>query len=58
MRQVTLKEKERSLNNAVASVEMEGYSVPAGDKKFCMDVFNGKFSKEDFINSMLERCRV
>ena len=58
MWQATLKEKERALNNAVASVEMEGYSVPAGDKALCMDVLNGKLSKDDFIKIMLERCRV
>ena len=58
MRQATLKEKERALNNAVASVEMEGYSVPEGDKALCMDVLNGKLSKDDFIKIMLERCRV
>ena len=28
MGQVSLQEKERALNNAVASVEMEGYKMP------------------------------
>ena len=58
MRQATLKEKERALNNAVASVEMEGYNVPADDEALCMDVLNGKLSKDDFIKIMLERCQV
>ncbi len=58
MRQITLKENELALNNAVASVEMEGYSVPPGDKALCMDVLNGKMSKDDFIKILLERCRV
>ena len=58
MRQATLKENERALNNAVASVEIEGYSVPASDKALCMDVLNGELTKEDFIKLLLERRQV
>ena len=56
MSQVSLQEKERVLNNAVASVEMEGYRVSDAEKKLCMDVLNGKLTKDDFIKIMLERC--
>ncbi len=56
MSQVSLQEKERALNNAVASVEMEGYRVSDAEKKLCMDVLNGKLTKDDFIKIMLERC--
>jgi hypothetical protein len=58
MRQVSLQEKERALNNAVASVEMEGYNVSEYEKNLCMEVLNGKLTKDDFIQIMLERCRV
>lgn len=56
MSQVSVQEKERALNNAVASVEMEGYRVSDTEKKLCMDVLNGKLTKDDFIKIMLERC--
>ena len=55
MRQVSLQKKERALNNAIASVEMEGYRVSGYEKKLCMDVLNGKLTKEDFIKILLER---
>ena len=58
MRQAVLKENKHALNNAVASVEMEGYSIPADDKALCMDVLNGDLTKEDFIKILLERCRI
>lgn len=53
---VSLQDKERALNNAVASVEMEGYRLSDTEKKLCMDVLNGKLTKDDFIKIMLERC--
>ncbi len=56
MSRATLREKEKALNNAIASVEMEGYSVSEYEKKLCMDVLNGKMTKDDFIKTMLERC--
>jgi hypothetical protein len=58
MNSVSLQDKERALNNAVASVEMEGYRVSEYEKKLCMDVLNGTLNKEDFIKIMLERCAV
>ena len=58
MRQVSLQEKERALNNAVASVEMEGYRVSEYEKQLCMDVLNGKLTKDEFIKILLERCAV
>lgn len=58
MRHTSLQEKEMALNNAVASVEMEGYKVSSDEKKLCMEVLKGKLTKDDFIKIMLERCAV
>lgn len=49
-------EKTQALNNAVASVEMEGYKVSEDEKKLCMDVLNGILTKDEFIKKLLERC--
>lgn len=56
MRQISLQEKEKALDNAVASVEIEGYRVSEYERELCMDVLNGKLTKDDFIKIMLERC--
>lgn len=56
MRQISLREKERALDNAVTSVEMEGYKVSEFEKQLCMDVLNEKLTKDDFIKILLERC--
>lgn len=56
MGQVSLQEKERALNNAIASVEMEGYRVSDTEKNLCMDVLNEELTKDDFIKTMLEIC--
>ncbi len=56
MSRTTFLEKEKALNNAVASVEMEGFSVSEYEKQLCMDVLNGKMTKDDFIKTMLEMC--
>lgn len=58
MKQISLQEKEVALNNAVASVEIEGYSVSEYEKELCMEVLNGNLTKDDFIKIMLERCTV
>ena len=50
-----LSEKEKALNNAVASVEMEGYKLSTEDKCLCMDMLDGKLSKTAFIKALLER---
>lgn len=47
-------EKSYALDNAIASVEMEGYEMSEDEKKLCMDVLNGKLSREKFIQIMLE----
>ena len=53
-----LQEKnERALKNAVASVEIEGYTVSEDEKRLCMQVLTGRLTKEKFIAQMLERCR-
>lgn len=58
MQQVSLQEKEQILNNAIASVEMEGYSLSDFEKDLCMDMLDGKIDKDEFINIMLKRCMV
>ncbi len=50
-----LSEKEKALNSAVASVEMEGYKLSTEDKRLCMDMLDGKLSKAAFIKALLER---
>ena len=54
---ITENEKEYALNNAIASVEMEGYVLSDDEKKLCFDVLNDKLTKEEFIQIMLERCK-
>lgn len=56
MPQAILNEKEIVLNNAIASVEMEGYKLSDYEKDLCMDVLNGKITKDEMIKIMLERC--
>ena len=56
MNQILLQETEKVLNNAIASVEIEGYKL--SDDELCMEVLNGKLTKDDFIKIMLERCTV
>lgn len=51
-----MSEKEYALNNAVASVEMEGYRISDDEKNLCLDVLNGKLTKDELIKIMLERC--
>lgn len=46
-----------ALNNAIASVEMEGYDVNDSQKKICLEFVSGKIDKEHFIKIMLERCK-
>jgi len=44
-----------ALNNAIASVEMEGYEVTETQKLSCLDFLNGKIDKKDFIKTVLEQ---
>ncbi len=45
------------LNNAVASVEMEGYKISDNEKELCMEVLDGKLTKDEFIKIMLEKVQ-
>ena len=45
-----------ALDNAVASVEIEGYDVTDKQKALCLDFMLGKINKEDFIKTVLEGC--
>lgn len=47
-----------ALNNAIASVEIEGYDVSELQKEFCLDFIIGKMNKEEFIKTILERCKI
>ena len=42
MKQVSLREKKMALNNAVASVEMEGYKISDNEKELCMKTHKGR----------------
>ncbi len=57
MKQVSLREKKMALNNAVASVEMEGYKISDNEKELCMEVLDGKLTKDEFIKIMLEKVQ-
>ena len=48
---------EEALDNAIASVEIEGYEIDSVQREFCLEFVSGNMSKEEFINNMLERCR-
>lgn len=47
-----------ALNNAIASVEMEGYKLTEFHKKLCRNVLNGDISKKQCIDIILERYGV
>ena len=51
MKQVSLREKKMVLNNAVASVEMEGYKISDNE------ILDGKLTKDEFIKIMLEKVQ-
>ena len=57
MKQVSLREKKMALNNAVTSVEMEGYKISDNEKELCMEVLDGKLTKDEFIKIMLEKVQ-
>ena len=57
MKQVSLREKKMVLNNAVASVEMEGYKISDNEKELCLEVLDGKLTKDEFIKIMLEKVQ-
>lgn len=51
-------EKEYALNNAIASLEIEGYSISENEKSLCLSVLNGELKKDEFIKIILKRCAV
>ena len=57
MKQVSLREKKMALNNAVASVEMEGYKISDNEKELCMKVLDGKLTKDEFIKIMFDKVQ-
>lgn len=57
MKQVSLREKKMALNNAVASVEMEGYKISDNEKELCMKVLDGELTKDEFIKIMFEKVQ-
>lgn len=58
MRQISNDERICALDNAIASVEMEGFVFSEGEKELCMEALEGTITKDDFIKILLERCRV
>ncbi len=47
---------QEALDNAVASVEMEGYRITAEQKAQCFDFLSGKIDKAAFIQMVLKGC--
>ena len=47
-----------ALDNAVASVEIEGYEVFEYQKESCLEFINGNINREEFIKIICERCVV
>lgn len=45
---------QEALDNAVASVEMEGYRITDEQKSQCMDFVTGKIDKATFIQMVLK----
>lgn len=58
MRQIANNDKISALNNAIASVEMEGFEFADGERELCMAALAGKITKDDFIKILLERYRI
>lgn len=44
------------LDNAIASVELEGYRVTDEQKSQCLDFLSGKIDKDTFIQMILKGC--
>lgn len=57
MSRATLQQRKKALSNAIASVKMEGYFVFEYERKLCMEVLNGEMTKDNFIKTMLSRCK-
>ena len=47
---------QEALDNAVASVEMEGYRITDEQKAQCFDFLSGKIDKATFIQMVLKGC--
>ena len=51
------KKLEQALNNAIASISMEGYVFNDKQKQICADVLDGKITKEEYIKMLLQKNR-
>ncbi len=49
---------QEALDNARASVEMEGFRITDEQQSQCMDFVTGKIDKEAYIQMLLKRCGV
>ena len=49
---------ERAVDNAVASVEMEGFRISEEAKALCMQVLNGQMDKDTYIALAMQRAGV
>lgn len=49
---------DRAINNAAASVEMEGYSIDEQCKYWCRQVLENKITMEQYIQLVLEQAGV
>ena len=51
------KNLEQALNNAIASISMEGFVFTDKQKQICADVLDGKITKEEYIKMLLQKNR-
>ena len=51
------KKMQRSFDNAVVSVSMEGYVFTKEQIKMCEDVLDGRMSKDELINSIKNKAK-
>lgn len=49
---------DRAINNAAASVEMEGYSIDEQCKNWCRQVLENKITMEQYIQLVLENADI
>ncbi len=49
---------ENALENAFASVSIEGFETSEMQNDFCLDFLCGKINKDEFIKTVLERYKI
>ncbi len=49
---------DKAINNAAASIEMEGYTIDDQCKEWCRQVLENKMTMEQYIQLVLEQAGV